>query len=117
MGLQSALSFYNLWEQETIPVILTTKKVRRGIRKILGTNVLIRNLNKKYFFGFGLLKEGSFYFPYSDIEKTFIDLVVFNQPIDKQLLKEIKKKMNFKKLEAYLKRYPEKLRIRVKKLI
>src|SRR3989344_9138445 len=27
LGLQSALSFYGLWEQETIPVILTTKKL------------------------------------------------------------------------------------------
>jgi predicted transcriptional regulator of viral defense system len=116
LGLQSALSFYGLWEQETIPVILTTKKVRRGIREFLGTNVLIRNINKTYFFGFELLKEDSFYLPYSDIEKTFIDMVVFNQPIDKQLLKEIKKKINLKKLETYLKRYPEKIRIRVKKL-
>ncbi len=117
LGLQTALSFYGLWEQETIPVILTTKKVRRGIREFLGTNVLIRNINKKYFFGFELLKEGSFYFPYSDIEKTFIDMVVFNQSIDKQLLREIKKKINFKRLETYLKRYPEKIRVKVKKLI
>ena len=78
---------------------------------------MIRNINKTYFFVFELLKEGSFYLPYSDIEKTFIDLVVFNQSIDKQLLKEIKKKINFKKLETYLKRYPEKIRTRVKKLI
>src|SRR3989344_8330490 len=51
LGLQDAVSFHGLWEQETIPVILTTKKVRRGIRKVLGSNVLIRHLDPKYYFG------------------------------------------------------------------
>ena len=44
LGLQDALSFHNVWEQETIPVIITTKKVRQGIRKIFGVNVLIRRI-------------------------------------------------------------------------
>src|SRR3989338_9032928 len=29
-GLQDALSFHNLWEQETVPIIITTRKVRTG---------------------------------------------------------------------------------------
>ena len=51
LGLQSALSHHGIWEQQTIPVIITTKKVRRGIRKLMDGNVLLRNINKKYFFG------------------------------------------------------------------
>ena len=47
-GLQDALSKYNLWEQETVPVIITTRKLRTGIRKILGSNVLIRRIKRKY---------------------------------------------------------------------
>lgn len=117
LGLQSALSFYGLWEQETIPVILTTKKVRRGVRKVLGTNILVRNINKKYFFGFELLKEESFYLPYSNLEKTLIDLVVFNIKIDKEVLVKIKKKIDRKRLNSYLKKYPKNLRIRVLKYI
>jgi len=117
LGLQSALSIYGLWEQETIPVIITTRKIRRGIRKILGTNVLLRNINKKFFFGFDFIKEGDFYLPYSDLEKTFIDLVVFNQKISKEVLDNIRKKINKKKLMEYLKKYPEKLRKRVEKSI
>ena len=34
LGLQDALGFHNLWEQETIPIIITTRKIRSGIRNI-----------------------------------------------------------------------------------
>ncbi|MEK6817145.1 MAG: hypothetical protein AABY09_06010 [Nanoarchaeota archaeon] len=115
LGLQSALSFHGLWEQETIPVILTAKKVRRGIRVILGANVLVRNIGRKYFFGFDFLKDGDFYLPYSDLEKTFIDMVVFSMDIGKDVLRRIKKKINKGKLAGYLKRYPENIRARAEK--
>ena len=106
LGLQSALSYYGMWEQETIPVIITTKKVRRGIRILMGRNVLLRNINKKYFFGWEYIKEGNFYLPYSDLEKTFIDMIVFNQKMDGEVLKKIKKMINKKRLYGYLKKYP-----------
>ncbi|MDP2925567.1 MAG: hypothetical protein Q8N99_04295 [Nanoarchaeota archaeon] len=105
LGLQTALSHYGLWEQETIPVIITTKKVRRGLRNVIGGNVLLRNIDKKYFFGIEYIKEGNFYLPYSDIEKTFIDMIVFNQKMDEEVLKNIKNKINKKKLLNYLKKY------------
>jgi predicted transcriptional regulator of viral defense system len=114
LGLQSSLSFHGLWEQETIPVILTQKKVRRGIRKIMDSNVLLRTINKKFFFGFKFYKEGNFYLPYSDLEKTFIDMVVFNQKIDRETLKKIIKIINKPVLENYLKKYSKKLKNKVK---
>src|SRR3989344_9378761 len=46
LGLQSALSHHRIWEQETIPIIITSKKVRRGLRSLMGGNVLLRNINK-----------------------------------------------------------------------
>jgi predicted transcriptional regulator of viral defense system len=116
LGLQSALSYHKIWEQETIPVIITTKKVRRGVRSFMGGNVMIRNIDRRYFFGFEQVLEGSFYLPYSDLEKTLIDMVVFNQKIDEDTLKNIKKKINKSKLRDYLKKYPEKIRQRVIKL-
>ncbi|MBU3907420.1 MAG: hypothetical protein KKA64_04190 [Nanoarchaeota archaeon] len=116
LGLQSALSHHRIWEQETIPVIITAKKVRRGVRSVMGRNILLRNINKKYFFGLEYMEEGNFYLPYSDLEKTFIDMVVFNQKIDEDALKKIKKKINKRKLLNYLKRYPMKIRERVTKL-
>ncbi|MEK6898629.1 MAG: hypothetical protein AABW79_00855 [Nanoarchaeota archaeon] len=110
LGLQSSLSHYGVWEQETIPLILTTKKVRVGIRKIMDSNVLVRRIDEKHFFGFEFLKEGNFYIPYSDLEKTLIDMVVFNQRIDEETFKEIKRRIDKKKLFAYLEKYSSRTR-------
>jgi predicted transcriptional regulator of viral defense system len=117
LGLQSALSFYGLWEQETIPVILTTKKIRRGIREIMGSNILVRNIDKKNFFGFEFFKEGNFYLPYSDLEKTFIDMVVFNQKMDKETINNVKMKINKDKLNKYLKKYNLRIKKRVENIL
>lgn len=117
LGLQSALSFYGLWEQETLPVIITAKKVRRGIRRVLGLNILLRNISRKHFFGFDTIKEGSFYLPYSDLEKTFIDMVVFNQKMDNKLIKNIQKRINKTKLNRYLNNYNPKIQNKAKSLL
>jgi len=116
LGLQCALSYYGLWEQETIPVIVTTKKVRRGLRDILGGNVLIRNIDKRFFFGVNLVKEGSHYYPYSDLEKTVIDLIWFNEKIDLKILKKILNKIDFVKFNKYLKVYDKKFQNKMRKL-
>ncbi len=113
MGLQDAMSLHGIWEQETIPIVLTTRKVRTGIRKVMGMNVLIRRIDRRYFFGFDYYKSGNFYFPYSDIEKTFIDMVYFRQYLDKEYLKVFRKKIDRKKLNSYLKAYPKKFREKV----
>ena len=117
LGVQNALSFHNLWEQETIPIIITSKRVRNGIRKIMNKNVMIRRIDKKYLFGFEYYLDGDFYFPYSDIEKTFIDMVYFRQRIDEDVLNEIKHRIDMKKLKFYLKRYPERFRKKVMGLL
>ncbi len=117
LGLQDALSFHELWEQETISVIITSRKVRSGIRKIFGNNILIRRIDKKYVFGFNYEKQGDFYYPYSDIEKTFIDIVYFKQYLDKETKANIIKKLNRKKLNSYLKYYPKKFRKMVLNLL
>ncbi len=110
LGLQDALSYHNLWEQETIPVIITTRKVRPGIRKILGKNVLIRRIEKKYFFGAEYAKQNNVAIPYSDVEKTFIDMIYFKERIDKLVLNNLRKRINNKKLNSYLKAYKQKIR-------
>ena len=117
LGLQNALSFHNLWEQETNPVILTTRNLRKGIRKVFDRNVLVRRIDNKYLFGFEYYKDGDFYLPYSDIEKTFIDLIYFKHHLDKEVIHEFKKKIDMKKLSSYLKLYPKKFRKRVLNLL
>ena len=117
LGLQNALSFHNLWEQETNPVVLTTTNIRAGLRKVFGRNVIIRRINKKYLFGYEYykypLENKDIYLPYSDIEKTFIDMVYFKQPLDKENIFEFKKRIDKKKLAGYLKRYPKEFRDKV----
>lgn len=110
LGLQDALSFHNLWEQETIPIIITSKKARQGLRKVMNGNILIRRLNKKYLFGFDYYKINDICLPYSDIEKTFIDLVYFKEKINKETLDNIKGDANRKKLNSYLKHYPKQIK-------
>jgi len=113
LGLQNALSYHNIWEQQTVPIVLTTKKTRTGIRKVMGLNVIIKRISPKYFFGFDYYKDGDFYFPYSDIEKTFIDMVYFKMPLSDEIIKEFRKRIDKKKLNEYLKKYPKIIRKRV----
>jgi len=117
LGLQAALSHHGLWEQETIPVILTTRKVRGGIRPVLGSNVLMRRISQNSFFGQETVQEGSFYLPYSNLEKTLIDFVLFRERLSPDVLKEMKKRIDFGKLKRYLARYPPKIRERVLRLL
>ncbi len=113
LGLQDAMSLHNLWEQETVPIVLTTRRVRTGIRRVMGMNVLIRRLDRKYFFGFDYYKSGDFYFPYSDIEKTFIDMIYFRQYMDKEVVRVFRRKIDREKLEGYLEKYPARFRKKV----
>ena len=117
LGLQDALSHYNLWEQETIPIIITTRKIRPGIRNILWQNVLVRRIDKKYFFGINYIQDDKSAIPYSDIEKTFIDMIYFNEPLDKEVISEFKHKIDFKKLKRYLKNYPKMIRKKVNNVL
>jgi len=112
-GLQDALSFHNIWEQETIPVIVTSRLVRTGLRSILGSNVLIRHINQRLFFGYEYIARGDIAYPYSDIEKTLIDLVFFKETIDSNVLKKLRASINRDKLSKYLKRCDKKTREKV----
>ncbi|MEK6847495.1 MAG: hypothetical protein AABX50_00010 [Nanoarchaeota archaeon] len=117
LGLQDALSAHNLWEQETNPVMITSRKVRRGVRKVFSQNIVLKNIDSKYFFGFNYEKQGDFYLPYSDIEKTFIDMIYFKQYLDKETKEEFIKRIDKKKLNSYLKVYPNRFRKRVLNLL
>ena len=117
LGLQDSLSFYNLWEQETIPVVITARKARSGVRKILNANVMVRRVNKKYLFGFEYFSSGDFYLPYSDIEKTFIDMVYFKERLSDEAIKEMKKSISKSRLDSYLKVYPKRIKKTVLNLL
>ncbi len=117
VGLQSALSIHDLWEQETVPIIITIKKIRQGTREINGNNVMLHRISPKCFFGIEYIKEGDLYIPVSDIEKTFIDMIYFRQKLDKDLLKEFKKRINLKKMKNYIKIYPKRISFKINALL
>ena len=117
LGLQDALSFHNLWEQETIPIIITSRKIRSGIRTVNTGNVLIRRIAKKYLFGFDYYPQQGIAAPYSDIEKTLIDMIYFKERMNREVLHVINQKIDRKKLKSYLKFYPKRIQKRVFKLI
>jgi len=117
LGLQEALSIHNLWDQETNTIILTTKTIREGRRSIFGKNVIVKRLSKNLFFGVEYKSYGGTYIPVSDIEKTFLDLLYFNQPIDGKTMKIIKKKYNHKKMDEYLRYYDKKMKQKVQNIM
>jgi len=117
LGLQEALSLRNLWEQETNPVIITSRKTRQGVRQVLDNNVVIHQIPSKYFFGFELLRYDNYFLPVSDIEKTLIDLIYFRESISQEVLKEIKKKIDQTKLNSYLDFYPKDTKKAVKEMM
>ena len=107
IGLYDALSLNNFWEQETNTTIITTRKVRTGTRRVFNSNVIVKRIKPKYFFGFDYLKYENFYIPVSDLEKTLIDILYFKEPLTKQILKDAAKKIEKRKIIKYLKFYPK----------
>ena len=116
-GLQDALTIHGLWQQQTNPIIITPRKIRTGERKIFETKVIIRKINRKMFFGYEEKKYFDKWITVSDIEKTLIDLAYYNEPINKETLTNIKKKINKTKLEKYLKKCNTKTKTKIKKLL
>ena len=116
LGLQDAISFHNLWEQETNPVILTTRKIRPGLREVLGSNVIVRRISAKYFFGYEHLRRGDLLIPVSDVEKTFIDMVYFNE-MRKDLLRLFLGRIERNKVMEYLKKYDKRFKSKVVRLM
>lgn len=112
LGLYEALSLYNFWEQETNVIIITSRKVRTGTRKIFDSNVIIKKINPELMFGIDYLKYDNFYLPVSDFEKTLLDFFYFREYLPKDVLKKIKSKIDNKKIKQYLKKYSPEFRLR-----
>jgi len=116
IGLQDAMSFHNLWEQETNPVIITARKVRPGVREVLGQNVWVRRISPEHLFGYDYITSGDFLLPVSDVEKTLIDMVYFRE-MRRGMVEGFKKKVNRQKLDGYLKKYGGNFRKKVVEIL
>ncbi len=116
-GLQEALSLHGLWNQQTNPVVITTRKVRTGLRSILGRNIIVRRIKRKMFFGYEAKRVGNNFVPVSDLEKTLIDFIYFKIAIPEEVLEEIKRRIDRKRLQEYFDRIDKNLRIRVNNIL
>ncbi len=112
-GLESALGILGFSNQGVNNVVITTRKVRTGIRTFDGRNYRIARIKNRYFFGYKLMQYGNFWVPVSDIEKTLIDMVYFKIGIRDELMKDAFSKLDIRKLNRYLKVYNGGFRKRV----
>ena len=116
-ALQDALSLHKIWQQQTIPILITPRKIRTGERTINNSKILLRHINRKMFFGYDSIKQFDTWINVSNIEKTLIDFVYYNEPLDKESLKELIKQTNKEKLEEYLKKTNKTTKEKIKKII
>jgi len=63
------------------------------------------------------LKYGEFFVPVSDVEKTLIDLVYFNEIPSEDVLNEAKHMIDKNKLKEYLTIYPSKIKDKIRRVI
>ena len=111
-GLGFALTRYRLSKQQANPTILTTKKVRPGVREIFGRNVVIENLPLSLYFGYDDVEGGMFHFYLSDVEKTLLDMLYFDYVVEDYVYRNILKQIDRRKMDRYLKRYDKETKIK-----
>ncbi len=116
-GLESALTIRKLWEQGTNPVVMTTRKVRQGMRTFDNSNYLVKHVRRRLFFGYELVRYYDFWIPVSDIEKTLIDLVYFGRHVRADVIAQLKRDADRTRLRKYLEAYNQSIRDKVWELM
>ena len=116
-GLQDALSWRNIWEQEVNPIVVTPRKMRTGVRSFLGRNYLVRHIEKAMFFGIDSLKQGNSWIPVSDPEKTLIDFVYYKEPIPEPVLDELLSTIKIDILNEHLEHVSRSVANRVREIL
>ena len=117
IGLQSVLSIHDLWEQETNVVVVTAKEVRIGVREVFGNNIILHRIKPSLLFGYDLVKYDDFYIPVSDLEKTLIDFVYFNEIPDDRVIENIRRNIDMEKLMKYLEAYSNRVKKKILKTL
>ncbi|MFA5381741.1 MAG: hypothetical protein WC356_01135 [Candidatus Micrarchaeia archaeon] len=99
LGLESALSIHKVWDQKTVPVIITQKNVRQGIRKFNNTNYVVKRIAPSLFTDYTTINYYGFWLPVSTLEKTYEDIKYFNEKIDPKTMRKLKKLIKKNKLK------------------
>ena len=110
-GLGFALTYHGLWKQQSNLHVITTRKVRTGTRTVFGLNFHVSKISKDMFFGYVYVKGQNFYYPVSDVEKTFIDVLYYGLNLEDYVYANMLKKLDDKKMKKYLKWCNEKVNV------
>jgi predicted transcriptional regulator of viral defense system len=116
-GFEDALSIRGISDQGTNPIVVTIRNVRRGRRVFEGRNYIVRHIPEEQFFGYGMVRQGNLWVPVSDVEKTIIDMLYFDDYIRDELWPGILKELNRERLRAYLQKYKKDLRNKVENMV
>ena len=116
-GLEYALYVHGFSEQGSNPVVITSRKVRNGIRKFRDRNYVVHRMAREHFLGYQLVKSGNFWVPVSDPEKTLIDMIYFRHYLPESLLKTLLNAAENKKIDAYLEGYEKRFADKVRRII
>lgn len=112
-GVGFALDYYDIISQVMNPVIITTSKASPGPRDVNGKPIFIYRIKEDMFFGYTFKKINGIEVPISDVEKTFIDTVYYNFKLEQYVYGIIQQRLNYAKLDEYLKMCPKWLQKRV----
>ncbi len=121
VGLETAIKLNTITHEFfTVDYVVSDKIFRAKAFEILGRKVKFVKLNKKLF-GFGIKKTGRI--PFSDLEKTLLDLIHLKvhsgkseNAIKNELIEWIKK-ADKSKLKTYSKHYNNKVKKIIEELI
>ena len=109
-GLEYALTIRRIWTQKANPVIITATKSVPGTRKVMGVNVTIRRIAIRMLFGYEYISYSGMFVPVSTPEKLLIDLVYYKIRLSPQELRALLDKVNQKRLRAYLRKCPKRIK-------
>ncbi|MEM4089071.1 MAG: hypothetical protein QW528_03920 [Candidatus Micrarchaeaceae archaeon] len=115
-GLEYALTIRRLWTQQANPVIVTTSKANQGIRRINGTNVVLRRISENAFFGFEYISYAGVYVPVATPEKILLDILYYREKMPSGVMQALIDASSKKLLDAYAARLGEAYERRVQRL-
>jgi hypothetical protein len=116
-GMEYALTIRKTWTQQSVPIVITTSKANPGIRRIMGYKVIVRRMNRKYFFGFDYVNYSNLFIPVSRPEKIILDFLYYGIGLDPETLHSLVVQSDTHILKDYASVFGKSYWNRVKQLL
>ena len=116
-GMEYALTIRKTWTQQSVPIVMTTTKANPGVRLVMGYKVIVRRINKKYFFGFDYVNYSNLFIPVSRPEKIILDFLYYGIGLDPDTMHSLFAQSETRTLKAYASIFGKSYWDRIKTLI